>query len=77
MPVVALAATEVPVAVPADAGVVTTRRADMVKAVARFLADPELAAESGAAGRRHALDHYGLKRFLSDWDDLLAVETAT
>jgi glycosyltransferase involved in cell wall biosynthesis len=77
IPVVALAATEVPVAVPADAGVVTTRRADMVKAVARFLADPELAAESGAAGRRHALDHYGLKRFLSDWDDLLAVETAT
>jgi glycosyltransferase involved in cell wall biosynthesis len=72
MPVVAVAATEAPVAVPPEAGVVTTRRDELVAAVGRFLADPDLAAAAGAAARRHALEHYGLKRFLDDWDRVLA-----
>lgn len=71
MPVVALATTEAVVAVPPEAGVVTTRAEQVGPAVARFLADPGLARETGAAARRHALEHYGLKRFLDDWDRLL------
>lgn len=76
MPVVALATTEVVVAVPPDAGVVTTRRTEVGAAVARFLADPALAAETGRAARRHALERYGCKRFLDDWDRLLAAAVA-
>jgi glycosyltransferase involved in cell wall biosynthesis len=71
MPVVALATTEASVAVPADAGVVTTRREVFRESVARFLADPDLAREAGARGRAHVLAHYGLERFLQDWEDLL------
>jgi hypothetical protein len=72
MPVVAVAATEAPVAVPPAAGAVTTRRDELAAAVGRFLADPELAAEAGDAARRHVLEHYGLQRFLADWDRALA-----
>jgi glycosyltransferase involved in cell wall biosynthesis len=72
MPVVALGATEAPFAVPAEAGVVTTSRAALVEAARRFVADPDAAAEAGAAARRHAVERYGLKRFLADWDELLA-----
>jgi hypothetical protein len=71
MPVVALATTEAVVAVPPSAGVVTLRREHLAAAVSRFLDDPGLAAAAGSAGRQHALEHYGLKRFLRDWDDFL------
>ena len=71
MPVVALAVTEAAVAVPPDAGVVTTRRDELAAAVSRFVADPDAAAAAGAAARRHVLAHYGLDRFLRDWDALL------
>ncbi|MCW2852013.1 MAG: putative transferase [Nocardioides sp.] len=77
MPVVALATTEAVVAVPPHAGVVATRPEEITAAVARFVADPELAARTGEAARRHALEHYGLKRFLGDWDPLLADVVAT
>jgi glycosyltransferase involved in cell wall biosynthesis len=76
MPVVVLAATEAAVAVPPEAGVVTTRRDGLADGVRRFLADPALAAEAGAAARRHALERYGLKRFLDDWDELLGAEVS-
>ena len=72
MPVVAVAATEVALAVPQAAGVVTTRRSELGDAVRHFLVDRDAAAEAGAAGRRHALARHGLKRFLADWDRLLA-----
>jgi glycosyltransferase involved in cell wall biosynthesis len=71
MPVVVVGATEAPVAVPPEAGVVTTRRDELAAAVRRFLEDRELAARAGAAARRHALEHFGLKRFLDDWDAVL------
>jgi glycosyltransferase involved in cell wall biosynthesis len=71
MPVVALATTEAPEAVPAGAGVISTR-VDVLAAAAReFLADPDRARETGAAARRAALERYGLRRFLDDWDELL------
>jgi hypothetical protein len=72
MPVVVLGATEAPFAVPGDAGVVTTSRAELVEATRRFVADPHAAYDAGEAARRHALERYGLKRFLADWDALLA-----
>jgi len=71
MPVVALATTEAFEAVPADAGVLSTRIDVLAGAVAGFMADPDRAREAGAAARRAALDRYGLARFLSDWDELL------
>jgi glycosyltransferase involved in cell wall biosynthesis len=76
MPVVALATTEAPDAVPAEAGVVSTR-VDVLAAAARaFLADPDRARETGAAARRAALERYGLTRFLDDWDELLTEVTS-
>ena len=71
MPVVALGATEVHEAVPADAGVVSTRIDVLADALRRMASDPEEAAERGRAARRVALERYGLQRFLSDWDDVL------
>jgi glycosyltransferase involved in cell wall biosynthesis len=71
MPVVALATTEAPAAVPPAAGVVTSRRDQLTRGVATYLADHELAAETGRAARAHALEHYGLERFLRRWDRLL------
>jgi hypothetical protein len=71
MPVVALATTEAPEAVPARAGVISTRVEVLADAARGFLAEPELAREAGRAARAAALERYGLARFLSDWDDLL------
>jgi glycosyltransferase involved in cell wall biosynthesis len=76
MPVVALATTEAYAAVPPGAGVVTTRRDELVRAISAYLADPDLAAETGRAGRRHALERYGLAQFLTCWDELLHATVA-
>ncbi|GAA1257043.1 glycosyltransferase [Sphaerisporangium rubeum] len=71
MPVVALACTEAVEAVPAEAGVVSTRVATLTAALASFAADPARAAQAGKAARAAALSRYGLTRFLQDWDALL------
>lgn len=71
MPVVALATTETPLAVPHEAGFVTTRRDEIVPAVRHLMRDPDVAEEAGLIGRRHAKKRYGLERFLDDWDDVL------
>jgi glycosyltransferase involved in cell wall biosynthesis len=71
MPVVALATTEAPDAVPAGAGVVSTRVDVLADAVRTFVAEPDRAREAGLAARSTALERYGLARFLADWDDLL------
>jgi glycosyltransferase involved in cell wall biosynthesis len=71
MPVVALATTEVPEAVPAAAGVVSNRVEVLRDAVRAMIADADAAREKGRAARAAALDRYGLNRFLSDWDGLL------
>jgi Glycosyl transferases group 1 len=76
MPVAALATTEVSAAVPADAGVVSTRLDDLVEAVRTFLADPSWAALMGRRARAAALRRYGLARFLHDWDRLFKEVTA-
>lgn len=71
MPVVALATTEAPDAVPAGAGVVSTRVDVLAGALRDFVAEPEHARQAGRAARAAALERYGLQRFLADWDDLL------
>jgi hypothetical protein len=71
MPVVALATTEAPDAVPAGAGVISTRVERLGEAVREFIADPELARETGRAARAAALERYGLERFLGRWDEVL------
>lgn len=76
MPVVALSTLEVPEAVPATAGVVSNRPDVLVEGIRRFVHDPEEARERGRAARRWALEHYGLGRFLDDWDRLMKEVTA-
>jgi Glycosyl transferases group 1 len=71
MPVVALAATEAVEAVPREAGVCSTDVDALVRAVERYLADPDAANAAGRFGRSHAQRRYGLFRFLAEWDTLL------
>ncbi|HEX2179727.1 MAG TPA: glycosyltransferase [Actinomycetota bacterium] len=76
MPVVALATTEAPEAVPAEAGVVSNRMDVLEAALKQFAGEPDYARRVGVAAREAALSRYGLKRFLTDWDDLLMEVTA-
>jgi glycosyltransferase involved in cell wall biosynthesis len=71
MPVVALATTEVPEAVPPAAGYVSNSLETLHGGLRRLAADPALAREMGRAARAHALRRYGLPRFLDDWQRLL------
>jgi hypothetical protein len=71
LPVLALATTEAVEAVPADAGVVSTRVDTLIDAAAGYLHDREAAAEAGRRARGAVLQRYGLKRFLDDWERLL------
>ena len=71
MPVVAVASTETAVAVPPDTGLLTTRPDELSGAVHRLCQDVELARVLGARARSHALQRFGLSRFLRDWDDVL------
>jgi Glycosyl transferases group 1 len=70
-PVLVLAATAAPEAVPSTAGLVSSDVDALTGAGRRLLADREAAAAMGAAGREHALAHFGVDRFLADWDRLL------
>jgi hypothetical protein len=71
MPVVALATTEAPRAVPPDAGVVTADVDAAADAVRRLVADPALATETGKRAREAALENYDLSTFSRSWDALL------
>ena len=71
MPVLAFPVTAAPESVPADAGVLSSNPNVLVAAARRLLAEPDEAYEIGSAGRRHALEHFGLQRFLTDWQHLL------
>jgi glycosyltransferase involved in cell wall biosynthesis len=76
LPVVALATTEVPEAVPAAAGFVSNRMETLHEGLRRLARDRALAQEMGEAAREHALRRYGLARFLDDWEQLLDEVTA-
>ncbi|MDX8152356.1 glycosyltransferase [Patulibacter brassicae] len=71
LPVIALATTEAPAVLPPDVALVTN---DLDRIAARcraLLDDPEAAREAGRRCRAHALERFGLERFLADWDRLL------
>lgn len=71
MPVLALATTEHHRAVPPDAGLVTNDLDLLRRTAARWLDDPAEARDRGLVAREHVLAHYGLDRFLADWDQIL------
>jgi glycosyltransferase involved in cell wall biosynthesis len=71
MPVLALSTTEAPRAVPPAAGLLSNDPAELADRGRQWLDDPAAAAEAGAAARAHALERYGLERFLADWDALV------
>lgn len=71
MPIVALATTEVPEAVPRVAGIVSTNVRTLVESLKTLLDDPDRCTELGRNARAHARERYGLERFLADWDRLL------
>jgi glycosyltransferase involved in cell wall biosynthesis len=75
MPVVALGTTEVPDAVPPEAGIVSNRLDVVTDGLRRLLEDPEEARLMGKAARAAVLARYGLSRFLDDWDRVLAEVT--
>jgi hypothetical protein len=76
MPVIALATTDVPAAVPPDAGLVSNRIDVLQRGLRQLIGEPAMARAMGLAARAAALARHGLKRFLADWDELLAEVTA-
>ena len=66
-----LATTESVAAVPAHAGTISTSVGELVNEAARLVGDLEEAVRLGKAARNHALDRYGIDRFLLDWDRVL------
>jgi len=71
MPVLVIAATEAPRAVPPGAGAVSADLDELLATGRRLLAEPEAAREMGMAARSFARARYGLERFLGDWDEML------
>ncbi|TLM75142.1 glycosyltransferase [Pseudarthrobacter sp. NamB4] len=72
MPVVALASTEAPRAVPPEAGAISADIDELLRCAERLIANPEEARRRGVAAREAALERYGLGRFQDRWDELLA-----
>lgn len=72
MPVVALATTEAPRAVPGTAGVCSTDLDVLLDATRWLIEEPEAARSLGRGARAAALAQYGLEPFLQRWDVLFA-----
>ena len=71
MPVVAVAATAAPLAVPPEAGTVSADLRVLADAMTHFLADHSAAAVAGKAARAHAQNRFGHDRFLAEWEVLV------
>jgi glycosyltransferase involved in cell wall biosynthesis len=72
MPVVVLATTEAPRAVPPEAGIVSADIDELLRCAQRLVANPDEARRRGSAAREAALERYSLGRFQDRWDELLA-----
>ncbi|MBI2939154.1 MAG: glycosyltransferase family 4 protein [Chloroflexi bacterium] len=73
LPVVALATTEVPAAVPnGEAGIVTNDLAALEDGMRALLDDPSLARRLGSRAREIARERYGIARFVRDWEGAFA-----
>lgn len=71
LPVLVLAATAAPESVPPEAGLVSSEPDRLAALARRLLADRDLAHEMGLKARAHALQRFGIDRFVTDWDALL------
>jgi glycosyltransferase involved in cell wall biosynthesis len=71
MPIVAVASTMAPLAVPPEAGVVSADIDTLGWAAEGFIADHPSAVSAGKLAREHAISHFGIDRFLADWDQLI------
>jgi len=71
MPVIALAATEAPRAVPPEAGTISTDVDALIAAADLLLRDPERARVQGVAAREFAQSRYGMDRFRDSWNAML------
>lgn len=77
VPVVGIATTEMATAVPNGVcGYVDTSVVRLVEHMRALLADPVLARRLGEGAKRHALERFGIRRFVADWNDALAAVTA-
>jgi hypothetical protein len=72
MPVVGLASTEAPRAVPRDAGILSTDVDELVRGLDELVHEPDLARAMGNRARSAACARYPLDAFLDRWDDVLA-----
>jgi len=68
MPVVALGTTEAIRAIPPGAGIIDTKVAVLLDAARELINHEALARKIGERARTVALQRYGLKRFLADWE---------
>ena len=59
------------IAVPPEAGAISTNVDELVRAAALLVNEPEEARRRGDVARRVALERYGLEAFLQSWDVLL------
>ncbi len=67
LPVVVLETTEAARAVPKGAGARSTDVTELAAAAGDLLDDLELATSCGNRARAHALDRYGIERFVAEW----------
>jgi Glycosyl transferases group 1 len=71
MPIVAVASTMAPLVVPPEAGIVSADVDTLGWAAEGFIADHACAVMAGKAAREHAINHFGIDRFLDEWDRLI------
>ena len=76
MPVVAVASTMAPLVVPPEAGVVSADLDTLQAALRGLVADRYVAEVVGKAARDYATEHFGLDRFLRQWDQVIEAQCA-
>lgn len=70
LPIVALATTEVPAAVPdGEAGIVSNDFSMLVEGMRALLADHDLARRMGERARERQRERYSIERFVRDWEE--------
>jgi len=73
LPVIALATTELPAAIPNRvAGVISNDWDELLDAMQQLLADHDLARRMGQCAREIARERFGIERFIRDWNQAFA-----
>jgi hypothetical protein len=76
LPPVMLSTTEAAEVLPADAVVMSNDLDVLARALRQLVADPDEARERGLLARKAVQDRFALRRFLDDWDAVLAEAVA-